>query len=45
MHHWHALPEEWYEMEYPHFLTARRRLLARVIRDGFATLSTDGAFG
>jgi len=45
MHHWHALPEEWHEMAYPDFLTARRRLLARVIRDGFATLSPDGAFG
>lgn len=38
-HLWHALPADWEMMEYPIFLQERRRLLAQVIRAGFATLS------
>ena len=38
MHYWHALPERWEQMEYREFLEARRRRIARVIRDGFAHL-------
>ena len=36
--HWHALPERWEQMPYQDFLAARRKGLARVIRDGFAQL-------
>jgi len=38
MAYWHALPEGWHEMEYREFLEARRRCIARVIRDGFKEL-------
>lgn len=38
MCYWHALPEGWHQMEYEEFLEERRRLMARVIRDGFSTL-------
>ncbi|MDX1993961.1 MAG: DUF262 domain-containing protein [bacterium] len=38
MHYWHALPENWHEMDYETFLAERRKLIASVIRDGFATL-------
>lgn len=43
MQYWHALPNGWQHMEYSEFLEARRDLMARVIRDGFATLH--GQFG
>lgn len=39
MMYWHALPKGWEEMEYPEFLEARRKGIARVIRDGFLKLS------
>jgi hypothetical protein len=35
MNYWHALPEGWERMEYGDFLAARRKIMARVIRDGF----------
>lgn len=38
MYAWHALPERWYEMDYPRFLEERRKRMARVIREGFETL-------
>jgi hypothetical protein len=38
MMYWHALPKGWEEMEYPEFLEARRKGIARVIRDGFLKL-------
>ena len=38
MCYWHALPEDWETMEYREFLQARRKGIARVIRDGFARL-------
>ncbi len=38
----HALPAGWEAMEYDDFLAARRTLMARVIRQGFAALSSPG---
>ena len=38
MRYWHALPEGWEQMEYREFLEARRKGIARVIRDGFGKL-------
>ena len=35
MYHFHALPEQWYEMEYQQFLKARREKMAYIIRQGF----------
>lgn len=40
MSYWHALPEGWQDMPFTDFLTARRALMAKVIRDGFSALST-----
>ena len=37
---WHALPDGWERMEYDDFLEARRRLMARVTREGFERLGT-----
>ncbi|MBB5083349.1 GmrSD restriction endonuclease domain-containing protein [Nonomuraea endophytica] len=34
----HALPDDWHEMDYPTFLSARRRLMAQVTRDAFNLL-------
>ena len=39
MMYWHALPQGWEEMEYPEFLQARRKGIAKIIRDGFLKLS------
>jgi hypothetical protein len=38
MRYWHALPPSWELMDYQDFLTARRRLMATVVRDGFRAL-------
>ena len=38
MYEWHALPDGWYEMDYPTFLEQRRKRIARVIRNGFEKL-------
>jgi hypothetical protein len=38
MHEAHALPENWYELEYPDFLEQRRHLMASIIRQGFESL-------
>jgi hypothetical protein len=35
---WHALPEGWHELAYPDFLSARRRMIADVVRAGFERL-------
>lgn len=40
MMRWHALPADWWEMNYAEFLRARRPLIAHVIRDGFSLLAT-----
>jgi hypothetical protein len=34
----HALPTEWWKLDYPEFLVERRRLMARVVRDAFDRL-------
>jgi len=34
----HALPEHWAQMDYEQFLQERRKLMAEVIRKGFATI-------
>lgn len=36
----HALPEGWDAMDYGHFLEARRKLMAKVIRAGFEHISS-----
>lgn len=36
---WHSLPEGWWNMEYNEFLTARRPLIANVIRAGYGKLA------
>ncbi len=38
MMHWHALPDQWYELPYEEFLRVRRGLIAGVIRDGFGQI-------
>ena len=40
MRYWHALPEGWEHMDYQTFLAERRKLMAKVIRDGFERLAT-----
>lgn len=35
MFYWHALPDHWWTLTYDEFLEKRRKLIARVIRDGF----------
>jgi hypothetical protein len=42
MYYWHALPENWQNMKYDNFLVARRKLMAKVIRDGFESLNEKG---
>jgi hypothetical protein len=37
--YWHALPDGWEQMEYQDFLDARRKLMAKVISDGFQRLT------
>ncbi len=34
----HALPVGWEQLDYPSFLDKRRRLIAQVVRDGFASI-------
>jgi hypothetical protein len=38
MMRWHALPEHWQNMDYREFLIERRRLIAKMIREGFGKL-------
>lgn len=38
MYRYHALPEQWYKMEYRAFLEERRRRMAAIIRQGFGRL-------
>jgi hypothetical protein len=35
MCHWHALPINWHLLEYHEFLDARRRLMSKIIKEGF----------
>jgi hypothetical protein len=39
MYRWHALPENWEQLDYPTFLEKRRDLMAEVIRDGYRMLT------
>lgn len=39
MYYWHALPENWEQMKYEDFLVQRRRLIAQVVKDAYATVS------
>lgn len=41
MYYWHALPDNWEQMRYDSFLIERRKLIAKVIRDGFKKLAED----
>lgn len=41
MYRWHALPDGWENLPYSSFLIERRELMAKVIRDGYATLSEE----
>ncbi len=41
MNYWHALPANWYELDYSEFLVERRKLIAKVIRDGFGKISDE----
>lgn len=38
MYYWHALPENWENMDYVEFLEQRRERIANVIRDGYRQL-------
>jgi hypothetical protein len=38
MQDWHALPPGWESMEFEQFLSARRKLMAQVVREGFEQL-------
>ena len=39
----HALPEDWFRMEYAEFLTERRKFMADIIRRGFEALGAGQA--
>lgn len=39
--YWHALPNQWHNLEYLDFTQQRRKLIARIIRDGFGVLTGD----
>ena len=41
IYEFHALPENWEQMEYEHLLEERRELMAKVIQRGHTTLTTD----
>jgi hypothetical protein len=43
--YWHALPNDWVNMDYFDFLRERRRLIAAVTRDGFERLRTGATNG
>lgn len=40
MYHYHALPENWEQMDYSDFLEKRREMMAQIIREGYRTLTT-----
>jgi len=44
MYYWHALPDDWENMDYRDFLVRRRELMAKVIRDGFELLREGAEF-
>lgn len=42
LYYWHALPDNWEEMEYKEFLMRRRERIAQIIGDAYHKLNTDG---
>lgn len=42
MRYWHALPDNWEQMDYREFLKRRRELIARVIADAYELISKNG---
>ncbi len=41
MYRWHALPENWENLEYTVFLEKRRELMAQIIAEGYKTLTAE----
>ncbi len=41
MYHWHALPDNWEHLDYREFLERRRELIAKVIAEGYKTLTAE----
>jgi len=41
MYTWHALPDDWYKMDYATFLEERRKRIAQMIRNGFEKLKEE----
>jgi len=41
MNHFHALPENWTQMEYKAFLEKRREMIAQIIKEGYKTLANE----
>ncbi len=41
-YYWHALPDNWEEMDYKEFLMRRRERISQVIADAYSKLKTDG---
>ena len=39
MYRYHALPQNWEEMEYPQFLECRRELMAEIVHEGYQKLA------
>jgi hypothetical protein len=39
MYYWHALVEGWEQMNYPDFLTERRKRISLVVKDAFEAIS------
>ncbi|OIN90183.1 hypothetical protein AUJ42_03590 [Candidatus Collierbacteria bacterium CG1_02_44_10] len=42
LYYWHALPDNWEEMEYKEFLMRRRERIAQIIGDAYHKLNTEG---
>ncbi len=42
MYHYHALPENWEQMDYQTFLETRREMMAQVVREGYQKLTGSG---
>ena len=41
MYHYHALPEDWEQMNYREFLEQRRESIAQVVQEGYRTLTAE----
>ena len=40
MYYWHALPNNWEQMDYTDFLVERRKRMAKVVKDAYETICT-----